>query len=68
MDDRGVFSENGQMRTFFVKTNKKALCLICMKIVSVLKYCNLKRFFMQKYAAKSDGFQGMFGKDKIPMN
>ena len=57
--------KSGQLTTFFVKANSKALCLICRKFVQVFKDYNLKRYYMQKHAAKFNEYEGLCDKDKI---
>ena len=41
------------------------LCFICKETVTVFKYYNLKRYCMQKLAAKFNAYQGMLCKNTI---
>lgn len=63
--DEGCSGKKWTDECFFVEKNNMSLCLICKKIVSILKDYNLKRHYGQKHAAKLDAYQVMFHKDKI---
>jgi len=63
-DEGRVFKEKWTDKYFFVKTNNMALCLICKEIMPGFKDYNLKRYYMQKHAAKLNACQGMLSKDK----
>lgn len=45
----------------FLGTNNTVLCLICKKIMSVFRDCNLIRLHKQKHHSEFDAYQGMFG-------
>ena len=66
IDEGRLFSEKWtDDYFFFFEPNSKALCLIYREFVQVFKDYNLKRHYMQKYAAKFNAYKGLCHKDHI---
>lgn len=51
-----VFREKWERAYFFVEVKNMPMCLICKKIVSVLKEYNLKRHYKSKHGKSFDQY------------
>ena len=50
---------------FFTKINEKAVCLICLQQIAVLKKYSLRRHYASLHAYKYEKFQRLQGKEKL---
>ena len=60
-----VFQEKWSLSYFFTKMNEKAVCLICLQQIAVLKECNLRRHDASLHADKHEKFQRPRRKEKL---
>ena len=54
-----VFQKKWSLSYFFTKMNEKAICLICLQQIAVLKEYNLYLHYASLHAGKYEKFQGL---------
>jgi hypothetical protein len=64
--DKGrVFKEDFTTEYFFIESDGKPVCLICKRMVSVMKECNIKRHYKGEHKGKFDCLTSELRKRKI---
>ena len=57
-DDYRIFNEKWSISYFFIEINRKAVCLVCRKTVSVFKEFNIKPHYETKHEKKFGFLKG----------
>jgi hypothetical protein len=63
-DEGRVFKEDWTREYFFIESNGKPVCLICERMVSVMKEYNIKRHYDSEHKGKFDFVTGELRKRK----
>jgi hypothetical protein len=63
-DEGRVFKEDWTSEYFFIESDGKPVCLICQRMVSVMKEYNIKRHYDSEHKGKLDCLTGELWKRK----
>lgn len=60
-----IFQEKWTSSYMFTEVNGKPVCLVCMRQVSVLKECNIRRHYETQHGEKYNSLHGELRKQKV---